>query len=238
MAGPIDVSKGSNVPGIRTSICKDIMTLLPLEITFLFYCSIQTGIFPKDWAKGTITVILKNGQPSDPLNWPSITQTPIFAKVLEKLIHKRLLAYFDDNEILTSYQYGFQPHQSTQEAVFDLTKFIYTGLNNKKLIAAVCLDVCKAFDCINHELLICKMRKIGFNENILLWFKSYLTRTQTVNFKDLYSDTLLGSIGNLKLNMYADDCVLFTTGKNWDRMITKVQFDLKSIIGVREIGLK
>ena len=186
----IDVTKGSSVVGIGIFICKDIMRLLPLESSFLFNCSIQTGIFPREWAKGTITVNPKNGKQSDPSNWRPITQTPIFAKVFEKLIHKRLLTYFGDNKILTSYQCGFRPKRSTQEAVFDLTNFIYTGLNNKKLIAAVCLDVCKTFDCINHELLLCKMRKIGFNENTITWFKSYLDRTQIVTFKDSFSQPL------------------------------------------------
>ena len=76
-----------------------------------------------------------------------------------------MLCYFNDNDILTSYQYRFRPERSTQEAIFDLIKFIYSGLNNKKLISTICLDVCKAFDCINHDLLLHKMRKVGFGEN-------------------------------------------------------------------------
>ena len=86
------------------------------------------------WAKGTVTVIPKNEKPSDSSYWRPITQTLIFAKILEKLIHRRMLNYFNEHDILTLYQYGFRPERSTQEAIFNLTKFIYTGLNNKKIL--------------------------------------------------------------------------------------------------------
>ena len=76
----MDTSKGSSIPGVPTFICKDIMTHLSMEVVFLFNGSIQTGIFPTLWAKGTITVLPKNGKLSDPTNWRPITQTPVFAK--------------------------------------------------------------------------------------------------------------------------------------------------------------
>ena len=105
----IEISKSSCVPGISTSICKDVMKNLSDHIVHVFNCSIRTGIFPYEWSKGCITVIPKGGKLSNPSNWRPITQTSIFAKIFEKLIHKRLLSYFDDDDILTDYQYGFRP---------------------------------------------------------------------------------------------------------------------------------
>ena len=245
----IDTSKNSCVIGITASMCKDIMTFLPVHIICLFNRSIHSGIFPYEWSEGIVTVIPKSGKLADPSNWRPITQTPIFEKVFEKLIQRRIFTYFDENEILSPYQYGFRPHRSTHESDFDLTKFIYTGLNNKKIISAVCLDVCKAFDCINHDILLAKMRKIGFNDVTLSWFKSYLSRTQVVKFNDILSNvsnvrtgigqgTILGplififyinditqSIENLKINMYADDCILFNSENNWNRMFECIQTD-------------
>ena len=165
----IDVFKSSCVPGIKTSICKDIMLKIPDDIVYMFNCTLTTGIFPNEWSKGYINVIPKTGKLSDPSNWRPITQTPIFAKILEKLVHSRLLHYFEENNILSKYQYGFRPNRSTQQSVFELIKFIYSGLNNKKLIPAVCLDVCKAFDCINHKILLAKMEKNGFSVKDTLW---------------------------------------------------------------------
>ena len=112
------------------------------------------------------------------------------------------------------------------------------ALTIKKLIAAVCLDVCKAFDCINHDVLLYKFAKIGFTDLTLKWFKSYLTRTQSVRYNDQLSEelaiktgigqgTILGPLlfifyindlvqtkGTLKINLYADDCILFKIGNN------------------------
>ena len=103
----------------------------------------------------------------------------------------------------------------------------------------------KAFDCINLDMLLLKPRKIGFSENCKAWFKSYLTRTQVVKFDNTLSSqrsvitgigqgTILGPllfifyindltsvIQDLKINMYADDCILCTSGNNWNTMYKK-----------------
>ena len=250
----IDISKSSCVEGISTLICKHIMTHFSNEISYLFRRSITSGIFPTEWSKGCITVIPKSGRLSDLSNWRPITQTSIFAKTLEKLVHHRMISYFDENLILSPYQYGFRTQRSTQQSIFDFLKFVYSSLNNKKLFCAICLDVCKAFDCINHDVLLFKLSKIGFSQSSLAWFKSYLTRTQVVKFNDVTSGilpiitgigqrTILGPLlfifyindiiiakGNLMINIYADDCILFKSGNNWDSMIDLIQPDLDNIV--------
>ena len=96
----------------------------------------------------------------------------------------------NDNNILSRFQYGFTSGKSTQQAVFDLKKLIYSALNQKKIIGALCLDVAKAFDCINHEILLQKISDVGFDGPSLTWFKSYLTRTQAVKYNDIISTKL------------------------------------------------
>ena len=191
----IDLSKSSGVSDINTSICKSIMTFFPEEISYIYRCSITNGVFPREWSKGCVTVIPKSGNLSDPSNWRPITQTSIFAKIFEKLMHRRVSAYFDELDMLSNYQYGFRRGRSTQQAVFDLTKFVYSSWNNKKITAAACLDVCKAFDCINHEVLLYKFAKIVFSELTIAWFRSYLTRSQTVKYGDQLSDEMLTQTG-------------------------------------------
>ena len=161
--------------------------------------------------------------------------------------------YFQANNILSSYQYGFRQGKSTQQAIFDLTKYIYSNLNHKKIISTICLDVAKAFDCINHDLLLYKMSKIGFCINSLAWFKSYLTRTQIVKFDNNVSTelhvqtgigqgTILGPIififyindiisvmRRLKINMYADDCILYTSGNDWSKISEKIQLEVDNV---------
>ena len=249
----IDITKNSCIDGISTNICKDLLTLAPNYFMHIYISSIRTGIFPEDWAKGIITVLPKVGDLSNPSNWRPITQTPIFAKILEKVIHKRLINYLDENSILSKYQYGFRKGKSTQEAIFDLVKYVYSGLNHKKVVSAICLDVAKAFDCINHDILLLKMKKIGFTDLSVNWFRSYLTRTQIVKFDNIKSSklnvktgigqgTILGPLlfifyinditsvlQNLKLNMYADDCILYCSGNDWKRMLQKIQPELDRV---------
>ena len=85
---------------------------------------------------------------------------------------------------------GHLIYRSTQQSVFDFLKFVYSSLNNKKLFRAICLDVSKAFDCINHDVLLFKLSKIGFSPLTITWFKSYLSRTQTVKLNDVTSNPL------------------------------------------------
>ena len=249
----IDLSKNCCVPGLTSQICKDLITGIPDCFVSLFNLSINSQVFPEPWAKGTVILIPKSGDLTSPSNWRPITQTSIFAKIMEKLFYRRVFNYITECNILTQYQYGYRPGKSTQIATFDLLKYIYSGLNHKKVIGSVCLDVAKAFDCINHYILLYKFRKIGFSENSIGWFKSYLTRTQVVKFDNdlssskpvitgigqgtilgpllfiFYINDIISVVHDLKINMYADDCMLYTSGNDWNRMKLKIQPELCNV---------
>ena len=130
----IDVTKSSCVPNISASFCKDLMLVVPNVVLAICNKTLVTGKIPRNWTKGTITVLPKDGDLTDPGNWRPITQTSIFANILEKLVHTWLLKYFLDNHIFSDYQFGFLPGRSTQLVVFELTKQIYSALNNKKFV--------------------------------------------------------------------------------------------------------
>ena len=131
----IDLSKSSGVLDVGIKQCKDIVEGVP-DITCCIYVNaIRTGIFPSIWSKGTVTLVPKQCCLSDPGNWRTITQTSIFAKLFEKLIYRRLYDHLETNGIFSKSQYGFQSNRSTQTAAFDLSKHIYSALNNKKYSA-------------------------------------------------------------------------------------------------------
>ena len=184
---------------------------------------------------------------TDPSNWRPITQTSIFAKLLEKIVHKRLLEFFLTNNIISDYQFGFLPSRSMLLAVFELVKQIYSAVNNNKIFGSICLDILKAFDCINHDRLYNKMLLCGLSELVVKWYKSYFTRTKIVKVNDKVSQTLavatgigqgtilgplififyindvLRHLGTLRVNMYADDCLIYKIGNNWERMVPLIQ---------------
>ena len=249
----IEVSKSSCIDGISTIVCKDLLIMKPNLLASIFQASLRMNIFPASWARGQVIIIPKAGDLSDPSNWRPITQTPIFAKILEKIVYNRINCYFLDNNILSSYQYGFRQGRSTQQAISDLTKYVYSNLNHKKIIGTICLDVAKAFDCLNHDLLLYKMSKIGFCNNSIAWFKSYLSRTQVLKFDNnvstelpvqtgigqgtvlgpilfiFYINDIISVIRTMKINMYADDCILFTSGNDWQKMLEKMQPEIDNI---------
>ena len=93
------------------------------------------------WSVGYVNSIPKGGDLNMPGNWRPINQTNLYAKILEKIVQKRMLNHSLENDILSKYQFGFLPGKSTQLAVFDLVKSIYSSLNIKKIFGATCLDI-------------------------------------------------------------------------------------------------
>ena len=246
----IETHKSSCIPEMRSDVCKYLLGHVPDKFVALFNCSFQTGIYPDDWSYGYVHLIPKQGSLSNPSNWRPITQTNIFGKCLEKIVHRHLLQYFSEHGVISDRQYGFLPGKSTQDAIFNLLMHVYSSINNKKLMSLLFLDISKAFDCILHERLIYKLKSIGSDARVLEWFKSYLNRKQELTFRDtkspsvgvptgigqgtilgplifiFYMNDIVDRLYYVKLSMYADDCVLYLSGNNWDIMRDKVQEDL------------
>ena len=233
LARNIDLTKASCIGHVSTKICKDVLMILPDKFCKLFNISLHYSIFLRLCSVGYVNVIPKDGNLNKPGNWRPITQTNVYAKVLEKIVHKRLITHILENNILSKYQFGFLPGKSTQ------FKNIYSSINNKKIFGAACLDISKAFDCINHRLLLAKLRNLGLSDSTINWFSSYLDRTQELSYDGqtsscirvksgigqgtiigpivflIYINNIVNMLPNVHINMYVDDCILYCTGNNW-----------------------
>ena len=116
--------------------------------------------------------------------------------ILEKVVFNRLTNYLTKNDILYEQQYGFRENYSTELALVDLTDKIAQAIDNKKVTVGVFIDLSKAFDTLNHEILIGKLQHYGIRGLALNWFKSYLkNREQFVIFNDVKSDVRLITTG-------------------------------------------
>ena len=179
---------------------------------------------------------------------------PVFSKILEKLVHKQLLSYLLDNEIINKNQFGFLPGRSTHEAIFRTVQQIYSAINSKKIMGMLLLDIAKAFNCIDPEILFVKMERAGFDNTVIKWFTSYLNRSQRVRLGNTFSDivnvnkgiaqgTVLGPIlfifyineifdctNFVKMTLFADDCVIYLSGNNWHDVQRMLQADFDAII--------
>ena len=93
---------------------------------------------------------------------------------IEKFIHEQTTCFLENNELLTEKPSGFRANRTVVDAELELNKFMFKSLNRKEVIGAVYKDCRKAFDTINHTILIPKYPKYGFSQNSLNWFMSYL----------------------------------------------------------------
>lgn len=141
-------------------------------------------------------LIPKEGSKFDPNNYRPISLLPLPGKMLEKLIHARLFTYLEANNILTVKQGGFRPGHSTTLTATSLIKDILDAHNVGKLTAAIFVDLRKAFDTIDHTILLTKLYDYGIRNNPLRWFESYLTsRQQRTMVNGVFSDFLTTTHG-------------------------------------------
>ena len=250
----MDVNSSSCINGINMKMCKEIMDAIPCKFRLLFANSLFLARFPVSWTRAYVTLIPKTGDKYHPGNWRPISQTNIFAKILEKIVHRQLLKYFLDNTILSKSQFGFLPEKSTHESVFNIVRHMYSCINNNKIMGVLFLDIAKAFNCIDHQVLYMKMREVGLSQRVIAWFTTYLNRTQITKYGETLSScmeipagiaqgTVLGPLlfifyindcvnmlDKVRISMFADDCILYLGGNNWITIHRTMQKELDQFL--------
>ena len=143
-----------------------------------------------------ITPTFKGGSKLDVSNYRPVSVLPTISKILEKLMLFRLTKFLDKYNIIYEHQFGFQKNRSTTLAVLDLNTRIIKALDNGNYAASVFLDFDKAFDTVNHEILIDKLENYGIRGIVKNWFESYLkNRHQIVKIGDTLSDKMQITFG-------------------------------------------
>ena len=152
-------------------ISNEVITVL----THIINQSLCTGIFPDTLKIAKISPIFKKGDPHITDNYRPISLLPIISKVFEKVVFLQLYDYFVKNKLLYESQYGFRKFHSTEFAALEFADKITLHLDQGKLPVAIFLDLSKAFDTIDHSILINKLEYYGVCWMSLYWFKSYLS---------------------------------------------------------------
>lgn len=141
----------------------------------IFNFSLQNSCFPELWKLANITPIAKVKNPSECKDYRPVSILCVLGKVLEKLVHKQVSLFAAENNIIPPLQSGFRSGHSTVSALIKVTDDIRKAIDDRKMTVLVLLDLSKAFDCVHHQLLLSKLRVMGFSDAVVRWFKSYLT---------------------------------------------------------------
>ncbi len=136
--------------------------------------SFKTGVFPDIWKLAYIVPIPKVSNPKNFSDLRPISILPAPSKLIEKCVHDQLSIYLNNNNLLSENQSGFRKNHSTTTLLIHITSIIYNALNNNKVVSLILLDFSKAFDSINHNILIQNLKDIGLSPLTLNWFISYL----------------------------------------------------------------
>ena len=199
---------------IPTEPLKLIKEYICIPLSNIFNPSFTNGVHPEKLRIAQIIPIFKKGSRLLPSNYRPISLLSNINKILEKLVFSRLHRFLELHESLYELQYGFRKNHSTNHALINITESIREALDNNKTVCGIFVDFQKAFDTVNHDILLQKLDYYGVGGCINSWFKSYLSqRTQFVSILGFESQKKVilhcvpqGSVlGPLLFLMYIND---------------------------------
>ena len=247
-------SKSPDSYEIPIKMVKYISDSLSSVLAELINESFSTGQHPSLLKFAKVIPIHKANSKLEVSNYRPISLLPIFNKIFERLMHNRLTKFLEKHEILYPQQFGFQKRKSTTQAILNLCDQLTNAIENKEFSRCIFLDLAKAFDTVDHEILLSKLSHYGIRGTALDWFKSYLSdRTQKVYINGFLSESrnvthgvpqgsVLGPLlfllyindmpycsEILKFHLFADDTSIFFSHKNQHELEIIVNNELKKV---------
>lgn len=182
-------SSASGHDGLSVRLLKQIKEFILMPLAQIISLSLNTGIVPADLKVAKVIPLFKAGDRQCLNNYRPISILPCFSKILEKVIHNRILTHLNNNSIFYRHQYGFGKNHSTYMALVHLVDSVTTALDKSNYTCSIFLDLSKAFDTVNHSILLAKLHKYGFQNIAFKWLQSYLSnRSQFVCIDGCNSD--------------------------------------------------
>lgn len=177
-------TKAVGVDELPTSIFKSCATLLAPVLVFLINLSFEQGEFPENLRRSKISPLFKKNNRKEISNYRPITLVPILSKIFERAMLNRMVSFFEKHNIISKEQNGFQKNKSTTLAAYSLVKSVIESIDSKIPVVSVFFDMSRAFDSVNHDILLKKCNCYGIRGQAISWIKSYLSnRLQYVEIK-------------------------------------------------------
>ena len=177
----LNCSKATGLDGIGPRILKLSVDAISPSIAELINKSITTGCFPSQLKQAKVLPIYKGGDKTDPSNYRPISILPTISKIFEKHVHKHLMGFLNKYKLLHESQSGFRHKHSCQTALIKLIDSWLECIDSGDMVGALFIDFRKAFDLVDHAILMKKLSIYKFSQSTLQWFNSYLSdRQQTI----------------------------------------------------------
>ena len=229
-------SKG--LDGISMKIIKSVSAIILKPLTLLINQSLMTNTFPSKLKIAKIMPLLKKPNIFKPDNFRPISLLPCISKIIEKCVFIQVYQYFENNKLIFGSQYGYRKDHSTETACLELIDKLYKHLDNNQSPFCIFIDLSKAFDTINHQILLSKLKYYGLDDHAVSWFSSYLSdRKQFVEVDGVKSPTQPintgvpqgSTLGPLLFVIYMNDinivseifkCILFADDTSLESIIS------------------
>ena len=216
--------------------------------------TINEGTIPSDWKHAVVTPIHKACPKTLPSNIRPTSVLPVFSKILKRAVHQMIYKYLQEHNLLSSHQSGFRSLHSTSTCLTHITNNLFHNIDKGYLTGLVFLGLSKAFDNLNHNVMLDKLSLFGFNHSALQWFSSYLTRrTQSINgvtsepmliqfgvlqgsvlgslvFIMCINDLPLAVLRVCNVELYADDTLIFFASKSVREIESQLTSYLENLI--------
>ena len=242
-------SVGGGADGISTEILHLTYRSILNHLTFFFNLCLRTAVFPNHLKIAVIKPIYKSGDKHTFNNYRPISMLPILSKILEKILHSRISEYVNEKSILNPLQFGFRKNHSTYMPIAHLIDSITSSLQENLMTFVLYLDLKKAFDTVNSDILLNKMFHIGIRGDLHSILRSYLTDRKQKTLVHSYSSeetkvelgvpqgSILGpllfilyindisNITNLaKFYLFADDTAIVIRAQNLSELQVKLHW--------------
>ena len=251
----LNPSKASGPNGIPTKIMQMISNIICVPLSKTYNISILTETHPDKLKFANVIPVFKKGSRLVISNYRPISLLSNLNKIFEKIMYKRIYAFLDKYDLLYGLQFGFRAKHSTTHTLINITEKIRSALDDGKVTCGIFIDLQKAFDTVNHEILLKKMEYYGFRGKINGWLRSYLCeRKQKVTINGfesvnrvvnhgvpqgsvlgpilflLYINDLHTCIKHSTTYHFADDTNLLNISPNYKTLQKELNEDLRSLV--------
>ena len=169
----LDSDSSMGPDGLHPMLLKSCPALA-YPIYKIFASSLQTGTLPHQWKLSEIVPLFKRGSRSDPLNYRPISLTSVCCKTLERIVVEHMYHYLEENHILSEDQYGFRRGRTVDDQLLLTYDFVTSEVDKGNVVDVVLFDFSKAFDVVNHAILLDKLKNLGISGTLLSWIASFL----------------------------------------------------------------